>query len=100
MIFSYLGDVDGSIEAILDSLSTYKSDQCKLDILQHGIGAPTMNDIDMASSFNGKTIKNVAQNDRIHANYQNKQNLILIRLYCYGLFINCCHTHRSVSLLL
>ena len=54
----FSGDVDGSVEAILDSLVSYRSDQCKLNILHHGVGPPSNNDIEMANSFNGTQLYN------------------------------------------
>lgn len=45
------GDVDGTVEAILDTLATYNSSQCDLDIVQEGVGAITPNDIEMAEAF-------------------------------------------------
>ncbi|XP_076045082.1 mitochondrial translation initiation factor 2 [Oratosquilla oratoria] len=46
-------DVDGSVEAILDVLDTYHSDECKLEVISYGVGAVTENDIVMAKSFDG-----------------------------------------------
>lgn len=46
-------DVQGSLEAILDSLNTYDSNMCKLDIVSHGVGDVTEHDIQMAEMFNG-----------------------------------------------
>ncbi|XP_047492575.1 translation initiation factor IF-2, mitochondrial-like isoform X2 [Penaeus chinensis] len=47
------GDVDGSIEAILDVLETYHSEECDLDIISYGVGMVTPNDITMAATFSG-----------------------------------------------
>lgn len=47
------GDVDGSVEAILDVLNTYEPHLCDLDIITYGIGPVTPNDIEMASAFAG-----------------------------------------------
>lgn len=55
MYISNLGDVIGSIEAILDVLETYNSDKCKLDIIHYGVGNVNMTDIEYASTFNGKS---------------------------------------------
>lgn len=46
-------DVDGTLEAILDTLSTYNSSLCKLDLVNFGVGAVTENDVDLAETFNG-----------------------------------------------
>lgn len=51
-----LGDVDGSVEAILDALDTYTSTKCRLDMLHYGIGNVTLNDVELAASFNGKSL--------------------------------------------
>ena len=47
------GDVDGSLEAILDVLSTYDSKQCRLDIIHYGVGAVTESDVNLAEPFKG-----------------------------------------------
>ena len=51
----FTGDVHGSIEAILDTLSTFDSKLCKLDLVSHGVGEVTEHDIQMAEAFNGKS---------------------------------------------
>ena len=48
------GDVDGSVEAILDVLATYNSDQCELDVMMFGSGAVSEEDVQLAADFNGK----------------------------------------------
>lgn len=45
------GDVDGSIEAILDVLETYNNPNCKLDIVHYGVGQVTKNDVVLAKTF-------------------------------------------------
>ncbi|XP_050305468.1 translation initiation factor IF-2, mitochondrial [Anthonomus grandis grandis] len=45
-------DVDGTLEAILETLDTYESDECRLDIVHYGVGPITRNDIEMAAAFN------------------------------------------------
>ena len=51
-----IGDVDGSVEAILDALSTYDAhQQCKLNIIQYGVGSVTPKDVELAQTFSGKT---------------------------------------------
>ncbi|KAF6209514.1 hypothetical protein GE061_015261 [Apolygus lucorum] len=45
------GDVDGSMEAILDVLETYDNPKCRLDIVHYGVGPVTKNDITLAESF-------------------------------------------------
>ena len=47
----------GSVEAILDVLDSYESDQCRLHLLSYGVGAITEHDINMAASFKGKYSK-------------------------------------------
>jgi len=47
------GDVDGSVEAILDILETYDSPHCQLHLLNYGVGNITESDIDMAATFDG-----------------------------------------------
>lgn len=46
-------DVHGSLEAILDVLETYSSNEkCKLDLVHYGVGDVTENDIELAKLFN------------------------------------------------
>ncbi|XP_060841242.1 translation initiation factor IF-2, mitochondrial isoform X1 [Rhopalosiphum padi] len=45
------GDVIGSVEAILDVLETYESNQCKLDIIHYGVGNVCVTDIEYADAF-------------------------------------------------
>lgn len=46
------GDVDGSVEAILDVLATYDShDNCKLNIIHYGVGDVNDGDIELSKSF-------------------------------------------------
>ena len=47
------GDVDGSVEAILDTLDSYMSEQCALHILQYGVGTVNEQDVEMAANFGG-----------------------------------------------
>uniref|UniRef100_A0A1B6EDF4 Translation initiation factor IF-2, mitochondrial n=2 Tax=Clastoptera arizonana TaxID=38151 RepID=A0A1B6EDF4_9HEMI len=46
------GDVDGSVEAILDVLETYTNTECKLDVIHYGVGNVTTNDVELAEAFN------------------------------------------------
>ncbi|BES96884.1 Translation initiation factor if-2 [Nesidiocoris tenuis] len=45
------GDVDGSVEAILDVLETYNNPKCRLDLVHYGVGPITQNDLVLAESF-------------------------------------------------
>lgn len=45
------GDVDGSVEAILDVLETYDSTDVPLSIVHYGVGDTSQGDLDMASLF-------------------------------------------------
>lgn len=47
------GDVDGSVDAIMEVLDTYDSEQCRLQILSYGVGAVSDHDVEMATTFNG-----------------------------------------------
>ncbi|XP_073998780.1 mitochondrial translation initiation factor 2 [Rhodnius prolixus] len=48
------GDVDGSVEAILDVLETYESTKCKLDVVHYGVGPVSQNDATLAELFSAK----------------------------------------------
>jgi len=50
--FLLKGDVDGSVEAILDVLDSYDSAQCALDLVHYGVGPVTENDVKLAAPFN------------------------------------------------
>ena len=47
------GDVDGSLEAIMDTLDTYHSKKCRLDLVHFGIGNVTESDVELAKAFQG-----------------------------------------------
>lgn len=48
------GDVNGSVEAILNILGTYKSHHlCEVKVVHYGVGPITETDVDLASTFNG-----------------------------------------------
>lgn len=50
------GDVDGSLEAILDTLDTYNSKKCRLDLIHYGVGSITESDVELAEAFKGKEL--------------------------------------------
>ncbi|KAL1460962.1 hypothetical protein WDU94_012896 [Cyamophila willieti] len=45
------GDVDGSVEALLDVFDTYTSSLCRLDIVHYGVGQVSESDIELAHLF-------------------------------------------------
>ncbi|XP_040893123.1 translation initiation factor IF-2, mitochondrial [Toxotes jaculatrix] len=48
------GDVDGSVEAILNILDSYDAQQqCELDVVHFGVGDISENDVNMAQTFKG-----------------------------------------------
>jgi len=53
------GDVDGTLEAILDILETYDSPHCQLHVLSYSVGNVTETDIDMAATFDGNILMSV-----------------------------------------
>ncbi|GFR85012.1 translation initiation factor IF-2 [Elysia marginata] len=48
------GDVDGSVEAILDVFDTYHSKKCQLDIIHYGVGNVSESDVEIAATFEGE----------------------------------------------
>ena len=48
------GDVDGSVEALLDTLDTYHGTDCHLDLVSYGVGPITPTDVNMAALFSGQ----------------------------------------------
>uniref|UniRef100_A0A3Q0RMR9 Translation initiation factor IF-2, mitochondrial n=1 Tax=Amphilophus citrinellus TaxID=61819 RepID=A0A3Q0RMR9_AMPCI len=49
------GDVDGTVEAILNILDSYDAQQqCDLEVVHFGIGDVTENDVNMAETFGGE----------------------------------------------
>ena len=50
---SYKGDVNGSVEAILDALKTYKAKNPKLSVVSSGVGPVTENDLRLVAPFQG-----------------------------------------------
>ncbi|XP_037392481.1 translation initiation factor IF-2, mitochondrial isoform X3 [Pygocentrus nattereri] len=61
------GDVEGSVEAILNILESYDADeQCQLNIVHFGVGDISENDINLAEAFSGTIYGfNVAANKSI-----------------------------------
>ena len=56
--FVHTGDVDGSVEAILNILDSYDGDgECKLDVIHFGMGDISETDISLAEAFNGVCLK-------------------------------------------
>lgn len=48
------GDVDGSVEAILNIMETYDAyEQCQMEVVHFGIGDISENDINLAETFSG-----------------------------------------------
>ena len=48
-----LGDVDGSVDAIMGTLEKYHSKHCHLDVIHTGVGNVTQTDVNMAEAFKG-----------------------------------------------
>lgn len=46
-------DVEGSLEAILNVISTYHGNEVKLDVVDFDVGSPTENDLVLANDFDG-----------------------------------------------
>ncbi|XP_067005150.1 translation initiation factor IF-2, mitochondrial [Anabrus simplex] len=75
------GDVDGSVEAILDVLETYNSSSCKLNLVHYGVGAVSETDIELAEVFNAiiycfnvdvhKSVQNTVKTKKISVHHHN-----------------------------
>ncbi|XP_072163977.1 translation initiation factor IF-2, mitochondrial-like [Diadema setosum] len=51
------GDVDGSVEAILDTLNTYTAhQQCRLNVINFGVGPISDKDVELAQTFEGAVV--------------------------------------------
>lgn len=48
-----LGDVHGSVSAIMDAIASYKSSQCHLGLLDVGVGPVTPGDLELARLASG-----------------------------------------------
>ncbi|XP_027844790.2 translation initiation factor IF-2, mitochondrial [Aphis gossypii] len=77
------GDVIGSVEAILDVLETYESNQCKLDIIHYGVGNVCATDIEYADTFkaiiyafNVGSLRDAEENARQNGITIKKHNII------------------------
>ncbi|KAK9880591.1 hypothetical protein WA026_011831 [Henosepilachna vigintioctopunctata] len=44
-------DVNGSLEAVLDTLDTYDCNLCEMDLVHYGVGAVTESDVELAQAF-------------------------------------------------
>lgn len=53
IILFYPADVNGSLEAILDAINTYKAEKPKLSVVSSGVGPVTENDIRVLEPFKG-----------------------------------------------
>ncbi|KAH9509360.1 Translation initiation factor IF-2, mitochondrial [Bulinus truncatus] len=81
------GDVDGSVEAILDTLDTYRSKKCHLDIIHYGVGAVTESDVEMAATFNGDLFAfNVTVPEKVATLAKHQKVLIKRHNIIYRLF--------------
>ncbi|XP_044264205.1 translation initiation factor IF-2, mitochondrial [Tribolium madens] len=74
-------DVDGTLEAILNTLDTYDSPECKMDLVHYGVGAVSENDVELAQAFRGiiyafntncpKNIQELAENSGVNIKFHN-----------------------------
>lgn len=46
-------DVNGTLEAILNTLDTYDLQDCEMDLVHYGVGPVSESDVELAKSFNG-----------------------------------------------
>lgn len=47
------GDVTGSVEAVIEAIQTFKSDDIMIKIIESGVGPITESDVELADSFEG-----------------------------------------------
>jgi translation initiation factor IF-2 len=59
------GDVQGSIEAITESVKQLSTDKCKVDIVHTGVGQITENDIMLASASDDGGAKKLAEQEKV-----------------------------------
>lgn len=54
MFYILIGDVNGSVEAILDVIETYDDNSnCALNLVHYGVGKINPSDIELAKTFKG-----------------------------------------------
>ncbi|BFZ07562.1 hypothetical protein BsWGS_10601 [Bradybaena similaris] len=81
------GDVDGTVDALLDVLDTYKSRMCRLDLIHYGVGHVTESDVEMAAAFQGEVFAfNVQVPEKVAALAQSKRVPIKKHNIIYRLF--------------
>ncbi|XP_041353564.1 translation initiation factor IF-2, mitochondrial-like [Gigantopelta aegis] len=81
------GDVDGSVEAILDTLDSFHSKKCRLDLIHYGVGNITESDVELAKAFNGEIFGfNVQASDPVSKSAASKQVPIRLHKVIYKLF--------------
>ncbi|CAG5124153.1 unnamed protein product [Candidula unifasciata] len=81
------GDVDGTVDALLDVLDTYKSRMCRLDLIHFGVGHVTESDVEIAADFNGEVYAfNVQVPEKVAALAKSKQVPIKKHNIIYRLF--------------
>ena len=75
------GDVDGSIDALLSCLDTYKEEEVDLDIVHFGVGQVTESDVNLAESFDAIIY---AFNTNAPANVQKQADTSKVPVRCFN----------------
>lgn len=75
------GDVDGTLEAVLNTLDTYDLPECKMDLVHYGVGIVTETDVELAQTFKAVIyafnvdcpghVKELAENLGVQIKYHN-----------------------------
>ncbi|XP_046336391.2 translation initiation factor IF-2, mitochondrial-like [Haliotis rufescens] len=82
-------DVDGSLEAILDTLDTFHSKKCRLDLIHYGVGNVTETDVQLAENFSGEIFCfNVKTPESVAKVARSKSIPIKMHNVIYNLFDN------------
>lgn len=75
--FDFSGDVDGSVEAILEVYETYNSPKCEFDVVTFGVGPLSEKDLEMAEITKGTCIE-------LAYHILDPKFFFLAKIYCFN----------------